>query len=810
MNTVKPENLLLSPEINKFTLIYVDGSYHLWFNEDIVKKVENVKKPTGKLADSLLVSFAEYTNNKEKYPKEINEIYEAITSNMTSGDGFKILKDLFQNISSKKNHARNLKNISDKIKLHYIDPNIKDKYSDSISEAITELLHDNYENTIKNINDGKTKTLYINCDILDKYNVNFTYVNKNLSTLLIENPKQTLELFNMTLDSLLDNTIKEYYIKFDYDCEETKIKDLLSDKLGTFVKTTGVIKGIYDIKPILKTAVYECNGCTKIHEIEVSGKRIIPSPALCHECGGRSFELLEDESSYYNSRKLVIEEPIEDLGNKTNPRNILGVTVGDNDFINKMNIGDRVSITGILTNYKDSKTNDYNFYIDCNNITVIGDIPIEITEEEEKQIKELSQEENIFERLIQSTAPHLFIDNEIRLGMLCSIVGGGFVENSRSEIHSLIISNPGTSKSDLFEWVDSISEKCIMTSGASSTGVGLTGAIDKDPITNQNVLRAGALVLASGGICICDELDKLNRTAFGNLNNMVEKGFENFNKGGINETLYCKSSFIGGANPKYGTFDKYKPLKEQINFPPSFLSRIDIVFICQDDPGDEIVDIILGRFTGEKKEAAESEIDEELLKKYLYYAKHNFNPKLTKEAKQMASSYARDVLKFNQKTELNDVIVFTFSRFVNSIGRLGGAIAKLHLRNEILSEDIEEVIKLKNYCFELMGYDIENSIVNEEVVKGQINSEKRGRYTLIYEIITEEKKKEESVYKSGLGVSKQYIKEKFVALTRLSERTCDNVLNELFKDNKLSKERKNKNTFYDVCNIEEWESNILK
>ena len=97
--------------------------------------------------------------------------------------------------------------------------------------------------------------------------------------------------------------------------------------------------------------------------------------------------------------------------------------------------------------------------------------------------------------------------------MLCCIVGGGVVRG-RSEIHSLIIGNPGEGKSDLLEWVNLVSEKCIMASGTSSSAVGMTGAIDKDPITNQNVLKAGAFVLASGGICAADELDKLNKTGF--------------------------------------------------------------------------------------------------------------------------------------------------------------------------------------------------------------------------------------------------------------------------------------------------------
>lgn len=808
------DNFFISPKNKKFTLVYYKGNYDLWFEDKIedkiIKTIENVKEPTTQLSNRLLIPFSQYMHTKNKFPKVVNEVYESIVDNIDGDNGFDILKNLFQGLVNKKIQNRNLNDASDKIKNNYNKSNIKDKSLKGIIEAIVELLNDNYENSLNKIENGKTKTLYVDCDILKKYKIHYddSDVEESLYYQLKTKPTEFIEMFNLVLDGHLPENIKEYYVKFDNYNEEVKLKNLLSDKLGTFIKTTGTIKGVYEIKSMIKRAVFECRGCGRQYEVDSIGGKIAEQ-TLCEECGGRSFRLLEDDSVHHNSRKLLIEEPIEDMGNKTNPRNMMAVAVGDNDFINKMNVGDRVNITGRLTNFKEDHGEEYKFYIDCNNIEIIGDVAIEISEDEEKQIIELSKEENIFEKLVNSSAVDLKLPKEMIQAMLCCIVGGGVVRG-RSEIHSLIIGNPGEGKSDLLEWVDSVSEKCILTSGTSSSAVGMTGAVDKDPITNQNVLKAGALVLASGGICAADELDKLNKTGFNALNNMIEKGKERFDKGGIHETLYCKCSFIGAANPKYGSFDKFKSLKDQIIFPSTFLSRMDTIFIYQKDPDEGIVDLILDRFTGEEIEVKEQEISGELLKKYLYYAKHNFKPILTKEAKQKASEYVKSVLKFNETTDLNEVVEFTLSRFTNSIGRLGGAIAKLHLRDKILVEDIEKVIDLKNYCFKLMGFDIENESVNEEIVNGELNSSKRIQYQRIYEIILEEKENEESVYLSEYGVSKQYIKSRFVELTRLSERTCDNVLNELYKDNKLTKNKdKGKRMYYDIVNVDEWSDSIL-
>ncbi len=227
-------------------------------------------------------------------------------------------------------------------------------------------------------------------------------------------------------------------------------------------------------------------------------------------------------------------------------------------------------------------------------------------------------------------------------------------------------------------------------------------------------------------------------------------------KAGINAVLWARCAMLGAANPKYGRFDRYAPIAEQIDLSPTLLSRFDLIFVMTDDP-DENRDRALAKHIldshelGEKLEklknivsteydqnAVMSEakkiepvIDPELLRKYIAYAKRTVFPVLTREVKQTIEDFYSSL---RSQAKENTPMPVT-ARQLEALIRLAEASARLQLKDKITIEDVNRVISIVKKSLEQIAVDPETGEMDIDYAFSGTSKTQRDRIMVIKKIV---------------------------------------------------------------------------
>ncbi|WP_135824884.1 LAGLIDADG family homing endonuclease [Halorussus ruber] len=275
----------------------------------------------------------------------------------------------------------------------------------------------------------------------------------------------------------------------------------------------------------------------------------------------------------------------------------------------------------------------------------------------------------------------------------------------------------------------------------------------------QWTLEAGALVLADQGIAAVDELDKMAPDDRSAMHEGLEQQKISVSKAGINATLKSRCSLLGAANPKYGRFDQYEPIGEQIDLEPALISRFDLIFTVTDQPDEEhdkrlAEHILQTNYAGQlntqrtemsapniSQEQVESQteevapaIDPDLLRKYIAYAKRNCYPTMTDEAMETIRDFYVDL---RTKGADEDAPVPVTARKLEALVRLSEASARVRLSDEVEVQDAERAVEITRSCLQDIGVDPETGQFDADVVETGTSKSQRDRKKGIIEIVDE-------------------------------------------------------------------------
>lgn len=554
--------------------------------------------------------------------------------------------------------------------------------------------------------------------------------------------EEALRLYDLPVDVKLGHAnIRVHGLR-----ERVRLADVRSDHIGHLIEIYGTIKTVETTRSGLRNAAWECQRCGVLTRVPVSG-RGRETPHMCEGCEREGpFLLNSDQSEYKDFQRLVIEQRDPSSITESDTESI--VAYARDDLAGEVEAGQHVVATGTLKREDPGESNDGSLMDKYLELTAIMEGKayghLSISEDDKKQMVELSNRPDVYEQFIESLAPSVVGYEEVKLGLLLQLFSG--VQKTlpdgttiRGGPHVLLLGDPSTAKSRLLAYASRLAPRSVEVSGESSD-VGLTASLSRSGGDgNPWEVSGGALVLADRGLLTIDNFHTLRAETQQTVSNVIEEQVVKVSKATITEHLRARTAVLAAAQPKFGRFDQYQPFGEQVDMEPGVVSQFDLIHTIIDAPDPErdpeIAEGILaanhaGEVTAQRENEAALTVDDEeyaaatepvtppispdLVRKYIAYARENCYPKMSAEAK----DYFRDFyVNLRSTGQEDDAPVPVTARKLEGLVRLGEASARLRLSDVVEVEDAERVVSLVKEVLRDVGVEPVTGEFDAEIVE---------------------------------------------------------------------------------------------
>ncbi len=571
-----------------------------------------------------------------------------------------------------------------------------------------------------------------------------------LSDGILSNPEEVLRLIEVAIEeSGLINNLRVRLINLPKS-QEIRIRNIRSKHLNEVIVIEGIIRQASDVRPQVVEALFECPSCGTTQKVTQLEKKFRePSRCSCGRRGG--FKLVS--KSMVDTQRLVIEEAPESLSGGEQPKRInifIKEDLVEPRMEEKTTPGSRIKVIGVLKEVpvplrSGGLSTRFELAVDANNLIPMEETfeELDISEEDERQILELSEDPKIFDNLARSITPSIWGYEEIKKSLVLQLFSGvqkihADGQTSRGDIHILLIGDPGVAKSVTLNFMSNISPKGRYVVGKSASGAGITATVVRDEYLRGWSLEAGAMVLANKGLVCIDELEKMDASDRSAMHEAMEQQTITVSKANVQATLRAETSVLAAANPKFGRFDPYQSIAQQIDLPPTLINRFDVIFTLRDIPNRDKDEKIATHVLQEHQKRGEDMlIPRELFRKYVAYAKQRIKPELTDEAVEEIKRFYVELRNKPVSSESAIRPIPISARQLQALIRMAEASAKLKLKEKVTMDDAKEAIELMKYYLMQVGYDYESKTFDIDRVSTGIPSSQRNKIITVREVINQ-------------------------------------------------------------------------
>ncbi|XP_077386655.1 DNA replication licensing factor MCM2 [Festucalex cinctus] len=550
-----------------------------------------------------------------------------------------------------------------------------------------------------------------------------------LAYFLPEAPTEMLKVF----DEAAKEVVLSMYPKYERIAHEIhvricnlplveEIRSLRQLHLNQLIRTSGVVSSCTGVLPQLGMVKYNCNKCNFVLGPFFQSQNQEVKPGSCPECQSQGpFDINMEETVYQNYQRITIQESPGKVAAGRLPRSKDAILLAD--LVDSCKPGDEIELTGVYHNNYDGSLNVANGFPVFATVILANHVArrdegvavAELTDEDVKAVVALSKDQCVGERIFASMAPSIYGHQDIKRALAVALFGGesknpGGKHKVRGDINVLLCGDPGTAKSQFLKYVEKVSSRAVFTTGQGASAVGLTAYVQRHPVSREWTLEAGALVLADRGVCLIDEFDKMNDADRTSIHEAMEQQSISISKAGIVTSLQARCTVIAASNPIGGRYDPSLTFAENVDLTEPIVSRFDVLCVVRDTV-DPVQDEMLARFVvgshvkhhpGNKEGGVALEevllpnssdvapIPQELLRKYIIYAKDRVHPKLNQMDQDKVARIYSDLRKESMATGSIPITV----RHIESMIRMAEAHAKMHLRDYVMEDDVNMAVRI--------------------------------------------------------------------------------------------------------------------
>ncbi|OIW28989.1 DNA replication licensing factor mcm2 [Coniochaeta ligniaria NRRL 30616] len=609
---------------------------------------------------------------------------------------------------------------------------IKREFKAFLTEYTDESGSSVYGNRIRTLGEINAESLEVSYDHLSTSKAILAYFLANA-------PAEMLKLFDQVAMEVVllhypdyERIHAEIHVRiFDLPVHYT-LRQLRQSHLNCLVRVSGVVTRRTGVFPQLKYVKFDCTKCGVTLGPFQQESNVEVKITYCQSCQSRGpFTLNSEKTVYRNYQKLTLQESPGTVPAGRLPRHREVILLWD--LIDKAKPGEEIEVTGIYRNNYDAQLNNRNGFpvfatiLEANNVIKSHDqlAGFRLTEEDEHEIRKLSKDPQIVDKIINSIAPSIYGHTDIKTAVALSLFGGVAkttkgAHHIRGDINVLLLGDPGTAKSQVLKYVEKTAHRAVFATGQGASAVGLTASVRRDPLTSEWTLEGGALVLADKGTCLIDEFDKMNDQDRTSIHEAMEQQTISISKAGIVTTLQARCGIIAAANPIGGRYNSTIPFSANVELTEPILSRFDILCVVRDtvEPeederlarfivgshsrshplsqgqGEESMDVeyesqrASNTLVDERSRKKEGEIPQELLRKYILYARERCSPKLYHMDEDKVARLFADMRKESLATGAYPITV----RHLEAIIRISESFCRMRLSEYCSAQDMDRAI----------------------------------------------------------------------------------------------------------------------